>query len=101
MKNNDALNNSNNVMEYILLLPIDEQIYELDKIIKYHENYHHPHANVKQKYAIINQIKDFKKDLIIYHLQELRDMQIQLKTVLHYLSQLKVVNLLFMILRFL
>ena len=42
----------------------------------YHENYHHPHAKVKQKYAIINQIKDFKKDLIIYHLKELRDIQI-------------------------
>lgn len=76
MKNNNALNNFNNVMEYILLLPIDEQIYELDKIMKYHENYHHPHANVRQKYAIINQIKDLKKDLIIYHLQELRDIQI-------------------------
>lgn len=33
MKNNDALNNFNNVIEYTLLLPIDEQIYELDKII--------------------------------------------------------------------
>ena len=73
MKNNNTLNNFNNVMEYILLLPIEEQIHELNTINKYHENKQNPFVNVKQKYAIIKQIKDFKKDLIIYYLQELRD----------------------------
>ena len=38
MKNNNTSNNFNNVIEYILLLSIEEQINELNTIIKYHEN---------------------------------------------------------------
>ena len=42
MKLNEVQNNINNVEEYILLLPIHEQIYEINKILDYHMNYNHP-----------------------------------------------------------
>ena len=38
MKNNDVLNNFKNVREYILLLPIQEQLNEINKMIDYHTN---------------------------------------------------------------
>ena len=73
MKSDVALNNFKNVKEYILLLPIHEQIKEIDKMIKCHSDYNHPRLQIKNKYALINQFKDFKKSVIIYHLQQLRD----------------------------
>ena len=72
MKSDVALNNFKNVKEYILLLPIHEQIKEIDKMIKFHSDYNHPRLQIKNKYALINQFKDFKKSVIIYHLQQLR-----------------------------
>ena len=47
--------------EYILLLPIKEQISEINKMIKYHTNSKQPYVDVKNKYALINQFKDLKK----------------------------------------
>ena len=72
MKLNEVQNNINNVREYILLLPINEQIYEINKILDYHVNYNHPKLQVKKKCSKINQIKDLKKSLIKYHLQQLK-----------------------------
>ena len=71
MKSNDVLNNFKNVKKYILLLPIQEQLDEINEMINYHTNFKHPLIEVKNKYAIISQLKDFKKSLIKYHLQEL------------------------------
>ena len=68
MKSNDELNNFENVREYILLLLIHEQIREIDRIIKYHSNYNHPRVQVKKKYALIRQFKDFKESLVQYYL---------------------------------
>ena len=68
MKSNDELNNFENVREYILLLLIHEQIREIDRIIKYHSNYNHPRVQVKKKYALICQFKDFKESLVQYYL---------------------------------
>ena len=73
MKSNDELNNFENVREYILLLLIHEQIREIDRIIKYHSNYNHPRVQVKKKYALIRQFKDFKESLVQYYLQQIRD----------------------------
>ena len=38
MKDDDALDNFKNVREYILLLPIHEQIREINRMIKCHKN---------------------------------------------------------------
>ena len=73
MKSNDELNNFENVREYILLHLIHEQIREIDRIIKYHSNYNHPRVQVKKKYALIRQFKDFKESLVQYYLQQIRD----------------------------
>ena len=54
MRNNDILNNFKNVREYILLLPIQEQIKEINKVINYHTNYKYPFHEIKSKYAIMN-----------------------------------------------
>ena len=73
MKGDDALNNFKNVREYILLLPIYEQIREIDRMIKCHTEYNHPRVQVKKKYALIRQFKDFKESLVHYYLQQIRD----------------------------
>ena len=73
MKSDAALNNFKNVKEYILLLPIHEQIKEIDRMIKCHSDFNHPRVQIKKKYALINQFKDLKKSIIIYHLQQLLD----------------------------
>ena len=39
---NEALSNFRNVREYILLLPIHEQIAEIKKMIDYYTNYKRP-----------------------------------------------------------
>lgn len=71
MRINKALDNFRNVREYIFLLPINEQISEIDKMIEYHSIYKHPRVSIKHKYALVNQFKDFKKALIQYHMQQL------------------------------
>lgn len=58
-KVNDILSNFRNVKEYILLLPIREQIDEINKMIEYHMNYNHPRLNIRNKYMIVNHFKDF------------------------------------------
>ena len=73
MKSDAALNNFKNVKEYILLLPIHEQIKEIDRMIKCHSDFNHPRVQIKKKYALINQFIDLKKSIIIYHLQQLLD----------------------------
>ena len=72
MKLNEVQNNISNVREYILLLPTHEQIYEINKILNYHVTYNHPRLQVINKCSKINQIKDLKKSLIEYHLQQLK-----------------------------
>ena len=73
MKSIEVLDNLKNVREYILLLPVHEQIREVNRMIKYHREYNQPGVQIKKKYALINQFKDFKESLIIYHLQQLGD----------------------------
>ena len=55
-----------------MLLPIHKQIYEINKILDYHMNYNHLRLQVKKKSSKINQIKDLKKSLIQYHLEQLK-----------------------------
>ena len=73
MKTDEALTNFKNLNEYIVMLPFGEQMYEIDNVIKYHENYHHPSINIKQKFRLISDTKKFKKGLNRLHLEELRD----------------------------
>ena len=73
MKGHDALNNFKNVREHILLLPINEQIREIDRMIKCHTEYNHPRVQVKKKYTLIRQFKDFKESSVQYYLQQIRD----------------------------
>ena len=70
---NEALSNFENVREYILLLPIHEQIAEIKKMIDYYTNYKRPRTIIKQQYAQIKRYKHFKRSVIAYHLQKLRD----------------------------
>ena len=46
------------------MLPIQEQLIEINKKIEYHNNYNQPRLQVNKKYATINQLKDFKKSII-------------------------------------
>ena len=73
MKNDEALDNFKNVKEYILLLPIHEQIREIDRMIKCHTEYNHPRVQVERKRALIPQFKDFKESLVQYYLQQIHD----------------------------
>ena len=73
MKGHGALNNFKNVREHILLLPIHEQIREIDRMIKCHTEYNHPRVQVKKKYTLILQFKDFKESSVQYYLQQIRD----------------------------
>ena len=70
MKTNEVLTSFKNLSEYIVMLPFEEQIYEINNVIKYHENYHNPGINIKQKFRLINDIKKFKKDLIRLYLED-------------------------------
>ena len=73
MTGDDTLNNFKNVREHILLLPIYEQTKEIDRMIKCHSEYNQPRVQIKKKYALIRQFKDFKVSLVQYYLQQLRD----------------------------
>ena len=73
MKGHDALNNFKNVREHILLLPIHEQMREIDRMIKCHTEYNHPRVQVKKKYILIRQFKDFKESSVQYYLQQICD----------------------------
>ena len=73
MKGHDALNNFKSVRKYILLLPIHEQVREIDRMIKFHTEYNHPRIQVKKKYTLIRQFKDFKESSVQYYLQQIRD----------------------------
>ena len=42
-------------------------------MIKCHSEYNHPRVQIKKKYALMRQFKDFKVSLIQYYLQQLRD----------------------------
>ena len=70
MKTNEVLTSFKNLSEYIVMLSFEEQIYEINNVIKYHENYHNPRINIKQKFRLINDIKKFKKDLIRLYLED-------------------------------
>ena len=50
MKINKVLDNFRNVKEYISLLPLQEQIKEINKMIEYHTNYNHPRVQIKKIY---------------------------------------------------
>ena len=73
MTTNETLSNFRNARRYIFLLPIHEQIAEIDKMIEHHSNYNHPHVIFKEKYALLKQFKDFKRSITAYHLQRLHD----------------------------
>lgn len=61
------------MLKHIHLLPIQEQLAEVNKMIDYFSNYYHVWTNVKQQYAMIEQFKDFKCMIIAEHIEKLRD----------------------------
>ena len=76
MKRNEVLTNFKDITRYIIYLQFEEQIHEINKIIEYLEylvKYKYQRVNVYHKFALINDIKKFKKDLIRLHLQKLKD----------------------------
>ena len=73
MKTHEVLTNLKDITRYIIYLPFEEQIHEINKIIKYLVKYKYPRINACHKFALINDIKIFKEDLIRLHLEELKD----------------------------
>ena len=73
MKTNEVLTNFKDISRYIIYLPFEEQMHEINKIIEYLVKYKYPRINFYHKFAFINDIKMFKKDLIRLHLHELKD----------------------------
>ena len=73
MKTNKVLTNFKDISKYIIFLPFEEQMYEINKIIKYLVNFKYPRLSINHKFTLISDIKKFKEDLIRFHLQELKD----------------------------
>ena len=73
MKTNEVLTNFKDISRYIIYLPFEEQMHEINKIIEYLVKYRYPRINFYHKFAFINDIKKFKEDLIRLHLHELKD----------------------------
>ena len=73
MKTNEVLTNFKDISRYIIYLPFEEQMHEINKIIEYLVKYRYLRINFYHKFAFINDIKKFKEDLIRLHLHELKD----------------------------
>ena len=59
MKSNEVLTNFKDISRYILYLPFEEQMHEINKIIEYLVKYKYQRLNVYHKFTLINDIKDF------------------------------------------
>ena len=59
MKSNEVLTNFKDISRYIIYLPFEEQMYEINKIIDYFVKYKYQRLNVYHKFTLINEIKDF------------------------------------------
>ena len=73
MEINEVLTNFKDITRYIMYLPFEEQIRQINKTIEYLVKYKYPRINVCHKFSLINDIKKLKEDLIRLHLQELKD----------------------------
>ena len=73
MKTNEVLVNFKDISRYIIYLPFEEQIHEINKIIEYLVKYKYARINFYHKFALTNDIKKFKEDLLRLHMQELKD----------------------------
>ena len=73
MKTNEVLTNFKDISRYIIYLPFEEQMHEINKIIEYLVKYRYLRINFYHKFAFINDIKKFKENLIRLHLHELKE----------------------------
>ena len=73
MKTNEVLTNFKDNSRYIVYLPFEELMYEINKIIEYLVKYKYQRLNIYHKFTLFNEIKYFTKDLIRFNLQELKD----------------------------
>ena len=73
MKTNKVLLNFKDISRYIIYLSFEEQIHEINNIIKYLVKYKYPRINFYHKFWLINDMEKFKEYLIRLHLQELKN----------------------------
>ena len=62
-----------NVRQYLHLLPLHEQMAEINKMIDYYSKLNHACYNVKKRFSQIEQLKNLKRSIIVNHVARLRD----------------------------
>ena len=53
-----------NLSQYIHLLPLDEQISEIDRMIKHYSKKNHPCYNFRNRFSSLKDLKDIKRELL-------------------------------------
>ena len=62
-----------NVKQYLHLLPLHEQMTEINKMIDYYSKLNHACYNVKKIFSQTEQLKNLKRSIIVNHVAQLRD----------------------------
>ena len=62
------LNHFKNVRQYLHLLPLHEQMAEINKMIDYYSNIKFLYSNQNKRFNKIKQLKEFKRLIIINHI---------------------------------
>ena len=62
-----------NVKQYLHLLPLHEQMTEINKLIDYYSNLNRACYNVKKRFSQIEQLKNSKRSIIVNYVARLRD----------------------------
>lgn len=60
-----------NVVPYMQLLPLHEQLAEINKMIEYYSNVKYPYDNARKRFNDIKQLKEVKRSIIIEHIAQL------------------------------
>ena len=61
-----------NVIPYMYLLPLHEQLADINKIIEYCSNVKYLYENAKKRFNYIKQLKEVKWSIIIEDIAQLR-----------------------------
>lgn len=58
--------------QYMSLLPIHEQLAEIDKMIEHTSNVKYPYCKARKRFDGIKYLKEVKRALIIMHIEKMR-----------------------------
>ena len=53
-----------NVQQYIHLLPLNEQLVEINNMIKYYSKERHSLPNFRQRFAVLKSLNEIRKDIL-------------------------------------